>query len=137
MTKEGFTMKSVHATIAFAIAVLVSWPAFAADTASQPLTRADCEKAGIAWDDSANVCASNQGGATQAVVPKAETSTKSMVGSKPAKALEMTKSAKKKKVSAKTSTRKAHYNKRQQTKPADHRLLRWLFPSANKKTGAS
>jgi hypothetical protein len=130
-------MKSIYSMIAFAIAVLVSWPAFAADTVSQPLTGADCEKAGMHWDDSANVCASNQGGSTQAVAPKAETSTKSKAASKPAKAPEITKPSKKKKVSAKKSTRKAHYNKPQQTRPADHRPLRWLFPNANKKTGAS
>ena len=26
------------------------------DTAAQPLTREDCDKAGMAWDDNANVC---------------------------------------------------------------------------------
>ena len=31
--------------------------AFAADIDSQPLTRADCDKAGMRWNDSANVCA--------------------------------------------------------------------------------
>ena len=36
--------------------------AFAADDASQPLTRADCEAAGMNWNDGANVC----GGSEQA-----------------------------------------------------------------------
>jgi hypothetical protein len=31
-------------------------PAFAVETTPQPLTRADCEKAGMQWNDSANVC---------------------------------------------------------------------------------
>jgi hypothetical protein len=39
----------VTATLAFAP------PAFAADE-PQPLTRADCEAAGKAWDDTTNVC---------------------------------------------------------------------------------
>jgi hypothetical protein len=28
----------------------------AVDTAGQPLTRQDCDKAGMAWNDTANVC---------------------------------------------------------------------------------
>ena len=28
----------------------------AEDVSSQPLTRLDCDKAGMAWDDNANVC---------------------------------------------------------------------------------
>jgi hypothetical protein len=126
-------MRSKQSAIVFASALLFGWPALAVDNVTQPLNRADCDKAGMHWDDSANVCASNQGGSTQAVAA----STKSMAGSKPATAPEMTKPTKKKKVSAKTSTRKAHYNKPQQTRPADHRPFRWLFPNANKKTGAS
>lgn len=31
-------------------------PALAVETTPQPLTRADCEKAGMQWNDSANVC---------------------------------------------------------------------------------
>jgi hypothetical protein len=30
--------------------------AFAAESTPQPLTRADCEKAGMKWNDNANVC---------------------------------------------------------------------------------
>jgi len=31
-------------------------PACAAETTPQPLSRADCEKAGMQWSDNANVC---------------------------------------------------------------------------------
>jgi hypothetical protein len=136
---KGLAMKSVKSTIVFAIAMLVSSAVFAADNATQPLSKADCGKAGMHWDDSANVCAASQGGSTQAVAPKAETSTKSMVPSKPAKAPEMTKPKKKKKISSKKSTsrKNIHYKKPHPTKPADHRPFRWLFPNANKKAGAS
>jgi L,D-transpeptidase catalytic domain len=37
---------------------LISTAAFAGDIAAQPLTRADCDRAGMLWDDSSNVCAS-------------------------------------------------------------------------------
>ena len=30
--------------------------AFAEETGPQPLTRADCDKAGLTWNDNANVC---------------------------------------------------------------------------------
>ena len=36
------------------LAIIV--PAFAVETTPQPLTRADCEKAGMRWNDNANVC---------------------------------------------------------------------------------
>ena len=35
-------------------------PAFAVETTPQPLTRADCEKAGMHWNDDANVCGGQQ-----------------------------------------------------------------------------
>jgi hypothetical protein len=37
------------------VTLVFAAPAFALDGA-QPLTRADCEKAGLAWDENANVC---------------------------------------------------------------------------------
>jgi hypothetical protein len=40
---------------------LVATEALAEDVAPQPLTRADCGKAAMAWDDSANVCGSASG----------------------------------------------------------------------------
>jgi hypothetical protein len=38
------------------ILTAISQPALAAETTPQPLTRADCEKAGMQWNDNANVC---------------------------------------------------------------------------------
>ena len=52
-------MKVISAAIALAIATIVASPLRAQDTSAQPLTRADCEKAGQDWNDSANVCDSN------------------------------------------------------------------------------
>jgi hypothetical protein len=43
----------------FGIAVFLGSPAIAIENLSQPLTRADCDEAGMHWDDEANVCASN------------------------------------------------------------------------------
>ena len=38
---------------------LLAHQAYAEDISTQPLTRADCEGAGMAWDEGANVCAGN------------------------------------------------------------------------------
>jgi lipoprotein-anchoring transpeptidase ErfK/SrfK len=51
-------MRSPIATFALTMAVACSGYAFAADQLSQPLTRADCDKAGMKWNDRANVCRS-------------------------------------------------------------------------------
>ena len=40
---------------------LVATEAFAEDVSAQPLTRADCSKAAMTWNDAANVCAANSG----------------------------------------------------------------------------
>jgi hypothetical protein len=40
------------------IASIMTAPAFAVDSSPQPLTRADCDKSGMAWNDNANVCGS-------------------------------------------------------------------------------
>jgi hypothetical protein len=42
--------------VAMALAVAFTAPAFAAGPAAQPLTKADCKKAGLKWNDQANVC---------------------------------------------------------------------------------
>jgi hypothetical protein len=52
-------MRSPVVAFALAIAVACSGYAFAADQSPQPLTRADCKKAGMKWNDRANVCGSN------------------------------------------------------------------------------
>jgi hypothetical protein len=56
-------MKAIFGVAAIAVA-LVSWQSIAHATTigaitekSQPLTRAACDKAGLAWDDTGNVCA--------------------------------------------------------------------------------
>jgi hypothetical protein len=48
-----FEMRLITALI---ILAALSLPALAAETTPQPLTRADCEKAGMQWNDNANVC---------------------------------------------------------------------------------
>ena len=40
-------------------ATLIASPVLAADVSSQPLARADCDKAGLTWNDNANVCGSD------------------------------------------------------------------------------
>ena len=64
------SMKVLGSMIALGVAMLLASPAFAADTSSQPLTRADCDKAGMHWDDGVNVCAS------KVVAPKVEAAPK-------------------------------------------------------------
>ena len=46
---------------------LIAGQAYAEDVAAQPLTRSDCYKAGMSWDDNANVC--GQGHAAVKNVP--------------------------------------------------------------------
>jgi lipoprotein-anchoring transpeptidase ErfK/SrfK len=43
------------------IGSLVANQAFAEDVSVQPLTRVDCDKAALAWDENANVCIANSG----------------------------------------------------------------------------
>ena len=54
----GIAMRSPVIVVALAFAVACGGYAFAADEAPQPLTRADCDAAGMSWDDSGNVCGS-------------------------------------------------------------------------------
>jgi len=53
-------VKSLVALIAVTVVVGFSTPVFAAEEASQPLTKAECDKAGMKWDDAANVCGGNE-----------------------------------------------------------------------------
>jgi len=50
---------------------------FAADTSSQPLTRADCDKAGLRWNEGANVCSESI-----STIGQAEAKPKSAPGTK-------------------------------------------------------
>jgi hypothetical protein len=45
-------------------------PAFAAENTPQPLTRSDCEKAGMKWNDNANVCGGTQATAKPEAKPE-------------------------------------------------------------------
>jgi len=53
------TTDQTRAAWIFGLSLAFASPAFAAE-AVQPLTRADCEKAGKAWDDTANVCGESE-----------------------------------------------------------------------------
>jgi hypothetical protein len=61
-------MRSPVIALALTFAVACSGYAFAE---SQPLTRADCDKAGMKWDDSANVCGGGEAAAAAAPAPAA------------------------------------------------------------------
>ena len=63
-------MRSPAFAFAFVFAVAFSGYAFADP---QPLTRADCEKASMTWNDSANVCGSSQD-ATDTTAPASSSS---------------------------------------------------------------
>src|SRR5713101_6531542 len=54
-------VKRLISIIAGAVVVALAAPAFAQQTEPQPLTRADCDKAGMKWDDAALVCAGRTG----------------------------------------------------------------------------
>jgi len=118
----------------------------AADSASQPLNRVDCGKAGMQWDDNANVCGSNQKAPIQVIAPKIEKPTKSMAESKPTPAMaksskKTTASSHRKQVAKNTSHREhANYKRKSKsvaTKPVHRRPFQWLFPNAHKRAGAS
>ena len=59
-------MRSPVLVLALTFGVACGGYAFAADEAPQPLTRADCDAAGMTWNDGTNVCGSaNTTAATQ------------------------------------------------------------------------
>jgi lipoprotein-anchoring transpeptidase ErfK/SrfK len=49
-------MKAIASILALGSVVAVASTVFAADNSSQPLTRADCGKAGMRWNEGVNVC---------------------------------------------------------------------------------
>jgi hypothetical protein len=63
-------MKGSISIVGLALTLTFATPAFATEGAkdAQPLTRPACEKAGMAWNENANVC----GGAKNAVESKKE-----------------------------------------------------------------
>ena len=50
-------MKALVSIFALAIGLLVGSVTFAADAPSQPLTRFECDRASMRWNEGANVCA--------------------------------------------------------------------------------
>jgi hypothetical protein len=48
--------KPVSMLVALGLAVAFTVPAFAAAPGAQPLTKIDCKKAGLKWNDQSNVC---------------------------------------------------------------------------------
>ena len=67
----GIAMRSPVLVLALTFAVACGGYAFAADEAPQPLTRADCDAAGMTWNDGTNVCGSAD---TMATAPAADSS---------------------------------------------------------------
>jgi hypothetical protein len=53
-------MRVATGIIAWVAASAIIIPAFAVESTPQPLTRADCEKAGMKWNDNANVCGAKE-----------------------------------------------------------------------------
>ena len=54
------------------IGTLGAQSAFAEDTLVQPLTRADCDSAGMYWDETSNVCAATSGHASGQPLTRAD-----------------------------------------------------------------
>jgi hypothetical protein len=54
----GIAMRSPVLVLALTFGLACGGYAFAADEAPQPLTRADCDAAGMTWNDGTNVCGS-------------------------------------------------------------------------------
>jgi len=42
--------------VAIGLAVAFTAPSFAAGSAAQPLTKEDCKKSGLKWNEQSNVC---------------------------------------------------------------------------------
>jgi hypothetical protein len=85
-------MKAIASIFVLGSALVVASTVFAAEPSSQPLTRADCDKAGMGWDEGANVCVPNAEGSKAAgskaqTAPKAKAASKEKNASKPKAAL--------------------------------------------------
>jgi hypothetical protein len=156
-------MKAIASIFVLGSALVVASTVFAAEPSSQPLTRADCDKAGMGWDEGANVCVSNAEGSKAAgskaqTAPKAKAASKEENAPKPKAALKAAAppgekhvykkknkhAASKKKTHAASKTKKrsfharqAHYKHPQQYQPVERRPFRWLFRKPNRPPGAS
>jgi hypothetical protein len=112
-TLEGTFMKASIAAIAVTFAIAYSGSAFAADATSQPLTRADCGKAGMTWNDGANVC-----GSVAAATAKSEANKSEATEVKKA-----TSGESKKARSHHKTTKHYHHTP---PKKQEHRFFKWL-----------
>jgi hypothetical protein len=146
-------MKSVASVFALGSVLFLASSAFAADPSSQPLTRADCNKAGMSWNEGANVCASKAEGlkaesGAKAQTAKASASSNAKGASKPKAVSKAAKPSKKVHASSKKKKhayskrkssypKRAHYKHPQQSQPVERRPFRWLFRKPNRPAGAS
>src|SRR5262245_47632256 len=73
-------MKAIVSVFALGSALMVASMSFAADAPSQPLTRSDCDKAGMRWSEEANVCAEPN---LTAAMPQSSTAFAADIGSQP------------------------------------------------------
>src|SRR5438045_4043652 len=119
-------MKVLAPMMAMGFVILLVCPAVAEDTPSQPLTRADCDKAGMSWDDAANVCAGKAAAPKVEMAPKVEAAPKAEGASKPVGA-QGAKPGKKK-----STYYKAPHKHAQQTKPVEYHPFKWLFRNQSK-----
>ena len=62
-------MRAPMLIIAFGAAFGIIAPAISAENTPQPLTRADCEKAGMQWNDNANACSGKEASAQSETKP--------------------------------------------------------------------
>jgi hypothetical protein len=65
-------MKVLAPMLAMGFGVFLISPTAAEETANQPLSRADCAKAGMSWDDAANVCGGKTAAHKVESAPKTE-----------------------------------------------------------------
>ena len=116
------------------IFLLVSSAALAADATVQPLTRSDCDKAGMQWDDGANVCGSTQDASKDIIAPKAESSSSSVATPQPSGKVKKSgvPSTRKSAIKKQGSQKKSEPNQIQTSKKRPFRLL----PNAGRKETA-
>jgi len=120
-------MKTAKTTLL--IFLLMSSAALAADASVQPLTRSDCEKAGMQWDDGANVCGSQQDASNEAVAPTPDTSENSVATPRSSGVAKKSQNKRKSAVKKQGSRKKSEAQQIQTNKKRPFRL----FPNLKKK----
>ena len=73
-------MKAIVSIFALATGLIVASMTFAADAPSQPLTRFECDKASMHWNEEANVCAEPN---STAATPQSSTAFAADIDSQP------------------------------------------------------